>query len=164
MYARILPQSFPYRSTALTLRLWDALRTVRPDPERARAAVRAQDGNRAAWEAEMRAIFGKTADTVIAAELAQFHKNDPARHAARLENIVRGWPQIVQIAREELPDTDDTIALMRELGMATTPGDLGISREDTRRALIGSREIRDKYITSSLLWDLGLLREMAETL
>jgi glycerol-1-phosphate dehydrogenase [NAD(P)+] len=49
---------------------------------------------------------------------------------------------------------------MNKLHMPMTPADLGISREDTQAAFIGSREIRDKYLTSSLLWDLGLLHEI----
>ena len=46
---------------------------------------------------------------------------------------------------------------MRDLGMPMTPADIGISREDTENAFIASRDIRDKYLSSSLLWDLGLL-------
>ena len=46
--------------------------------------------------------------------------------------------------------------LMKKCGMPLTPGDLGISQKDTLDALEGSREIRDKYLTSSLMWDLGL--------
>ena len=31
-------------------------------------------------------------------------------------------------------------------------------------ALLGSRDIRDKYLTSSLLWDLGLLEDTAQSI
>jgi len=37
------------------------------------------------------------------------------------------------------------------------PSDINVTTEDTRAALDGSRDIRDKYLTSTLLWDLGLL-------
>ena len=46
---------------------------------------------------------------------------------------------------------------MKRLGMAYRPEDIGVSHEDTIRAYIGSREIRDKYLTSSMLWELGEL-------
>ena len=39
-----------------------------------------------------------------------------------------------------------------------------ISRQDTVDAFLVSRDIRDKYLTSSLLWDLGLLEEAADRL
>ena len=49
---------------------------------------------------------------------------------------------------------------MKDLGMPMTPADIDISDEDTQDAFIASRDIRDKYLTSSMLWDLGVLYEM----
>ena len=51
---------------------------------------------------------------------------------------------------------------MKRCGMPLAPKDLGLSSRDTLDAFYGSREIRDKYLTSSLLWDLGLMDETAE--
>jgi glycerol-1-phosphate dehydrogenase [NAD(P)+] len=48
--------------------------------------------------------------------------------------------------------------------MPLVPADLGLTHQDTLAAFLGSREIRDKYLTSSLLWDLGLLQETANRL
>ena len=42
--------------------------------------------------------------------------------------------------------------------------EIGISRQDTVDAFLRSRDIRDKYMTSSLLWDLGVIEEFAERL
>ena len=41
------------------------------------------------------------------------------------------------------------------------PADLGIEKAQVRQAFLGTREIRDKYVLSSLLWDLGLLEDFA---
>jgi len=41
--------------------------------------------------------------------------------------------------------------------MPLVPEDIRVSQADTVDALLGAREIRDKYLTSSLLWDLGIL-------
>ena len=41
--------------------------------------------------------------------------------------------------------------------MPMVPADINISEEDTDKAFIGSRDIRDKYLSSTMLWDLGLL-------
>ena len=79
-------------------------------------------------------------------------------------NTVASPDCVRQIIREELPSRDSVYALMKRCGMPLTPEDLGLSRKDTVDALLGSREIRDKYLTSSLLWDLGLLDETAERL
>ena len=44
--------------------------------------------------------------------------------------------------------------------MPMLPADIDISRQDTEDAFIASRDIRDKYLTSSLLWDMGVLYGM----
>ena len=91
-------------------------------------------------------------------------KNLPETQKEHLERIVKHWPEIRQIIREELPPRERVYALMQGCGMPLTPADLGLTRKDMLDALLGSREIRDKYLTSSLLWDLGLLEETAEKL
>lgn len=146
----------------LTLDILDKLRTITPDRRTAEQAMQAFDDK--AWEAEMRDIFGPIAQTVIDAEHTLYHKNDAAAHAVRLEKTLDSWQFIQSVMEEELPSTQDLRALMESLGMACTPKALGISLEDTKKALVGSREIRDKYLTSSMLWDLGLLHAFADAL
>ena len=109
------------------------------------------------WETMIRRIFGKAAEMVIKQEHEQFHKNDPVRHAARLANTLEHWDEIMQIIEDELPSYESIEALMSELGMPMQPEDINVSWQDTEDAFIASRDIRDKYLTSSLLWDLGLL-------
>ena len=53
---------------------------------------------------------------------------------------------------------------MSSCGMALRPADLGLTAQDTVDAFLGSRDIRDKYLTSSLLWDLGLTEKTADAL
>ena len=43
--------------------------------------------------------------------------------------------------------------------MPIHPADIGESEQDAYDAFPSSRDIRDKYLTSSLLWDLGLLAD-----
>ena len=64
--------------------------------------------------------------------------------------------------REERPTRADVDRLVGAGGMPMTPADLGVWLQETLDALVGSRDLRDKYLTSSLLWDLGLLDD-AET-
>jgi glycerol-1-phosphate dehydrogenase [NAD(P)+] len=132
-----------------------------PDAARAEAAMASFSPE--AWEKQMREIFGPIAPTVLAIE-AQTGKNLPENHRQRLDAILAHWPEIQQIIRQELPPRDQVYALMQRCHMPLTPADLGLGWEDTRDALLGSREIRDKYLTSSLLWDLGLLEETADKL
>ena len=144
--------------TLIVLRLYDRIRHMTPDRKTAEEFMGKFSNEK--WEAMIRRIFGKAAETVIAQEHAQFHKNDPQRHAQRLNNIISGWGEIQRFIAEELPDTEAIAALMRDLGMPMTPADIGVSDQDTQDAFIASRDIRDKYLTSSLLWDMGVLYGM----
>lgn len=115
--------------------------------------MRAFDRDR--WEAQVRRIFGKTADQIIKIE-DQTRKNDPARHAARLDNIVNRWGDILKIIDEELPDYRWLHDAMARTGMPMTPADIGIPERDVIDAFVGARDIRDKYLSCSMIWDLGL--------
>ena len=137
------------------------LAEVKPDRARAEAHMRAFDP--AAWEAQVRRIFGKAANQIIAIE-GKVHKNDPARHAARLNVIIDRWDDIVGIIREELPDYDALRSAMAATGMPMTPADIGIPAQDVVDAFVGARDIRDKYVSCSMLWDLGLTDEFAQFL
>ena len=41
---------------------------------------------------------------------------------------------------------------------------LAANRQDVAAAFVGSRDIRDKYLCSSLLWDIGLMDDFAQRL
>lgn len=147
--------------TMLTLHLLEHVRGIVPD--RAAALAFVASFSNAEWEEQTRAVFGKAAETIIAQEHALYHKNDAVQHAQRLEKIIAGWPQILRIMDEELPDASQLERLCKSIGMPTTPEDLKLSRDDVYNAFLASRDIRDKYLTSSLLWDLGLLYEVPLT-
>ena len=88
----------------------------------------------------------------------------PARHAKRLEVILAHWDDILRMIDEELPDYDTLYALMEKTGMPMKPSEIDISVDDVVDAFIGSRDIRDKYLSCSLLWDLGLTDAYAQIL
>lgn len=142
--------------TLTTLKLYDWIKTLTPDREKALAYVRNFD--EAAWTAMVNRIFGKTAPEILRIE-AKVHKNDPVAHERRLNNIVAHWDEILGFMNEELPDTAEMAALMSRLGMPMTPADLGIDDQDSKDAFTGAREIRDKYLSCSMLWDMGLTDE-----
>jgi len=141
--------------TVLTLRIYDRLRTLTPNRETAEKAMRAFDP--AAWEQSVRRVFGKAAQTLIDSEYRVWHKNDPTTQARHLERILTHWDEIQTIVAEELPKTEEVLALMRAVGEPDNPEAIGESAQDVRDAFLHSRDIRDKYLTSSMLWDLGLL-------
>lgn len=147
--------------TVLTMNLYERIKTLKPDREKALRHMRDFDSRQ--WEENIRRVFGKTAPQVLAIEKAT-GKNDPVKHAQRLEKILNGWDEIQTIISEELPDREWLFDIMRSTGMPMTPEEIGISRQDTLDAFLCSRDIRDKYLSCSMLWDLGEIEELAQTL
>ena len=147
--------------TVLSLQLYQWIRTLRPDRAKMKAHAAAFDP--IAWEAQVRRIFGKTADEIVAIE-NKVHKNDPERLQKRITAICENWDEILKIIDEELPEFEPLYALMKSTGMPTKPRDIDISDEDVINAYLGARDIRDKYLSCSMLWDMGLEKEAAETI
>ena len=142
-------------ATRMALALFDWSRSQTPDPGKARSS---REQALQTYKVDVQTWFGSAAPQILAQESRE-RKNDAQRHAKRVERIRKHWPELLTILEEELAPVRDCASLMRRLGMPMTPVDLGITPEDARSALLGAREIRDKYLWVSLLWDLGLLRE-----
>ena len=53
---------------------------------------------------------------------------------------------------------------MPATGMPMTPADIGVPEKDVIDAYLGSRDIRDKYLSCSMIWDLGLTDEFVKFL
>ena len=145
--------------TVLSLKLYQWIRTLRPD--RARMEAHAAAFDPAAWEAQVRRIFGKTADEIVAIE-NKTRKNDPGRLQKRIDAICAHWDEILAIIDEELPEFEPLYALLKSTGMPLEPKDIDICDEDVLNAYLGARDIRDKYLSCSMLWDMGLEREAAD--
>lgn len=152
--------------TVLSMKLYQKIREVKPD--RAKGEAQMKNFDRAKWEEQVLRIFGKTGKEIIAIE-DKVHKNDPDRHAKRLDRLVNRWDEVVKIIDEELPDYDMLYKKMAATGMPMRPSEIGVPMKDVVDAFVGSRDIRDKYLSCSFLWDLGLtdefvdyLREVAE--
>ena len=143
--------------TALTLKILRRLRGVTPDEQ---TMIRAADAfDEEAWERDMRRVFGGAAQTLIDREHTLWHKNDPAARKERFKRIRGHWNEILAIMDEELPGVSDTLALMQSLRLPTAPREIGVTDQQALDAFRHSRDIRDKYLTSSMLWDMGLLED-----
>ena len=147
--------------TLIAIKLYEKLKAVKPDREKALNYVKSFD--KEAWNAELRTLLGSSAESLIALE-AKEGKYDPEKHAARLDRIIDNWDAILGIIEEELPSYESIYSLLKKLGAPTDFSELGIDSSLVPRAFRASKDIRDKYVLPRLLWDLGLLDEFAETL
>ena len=147
--------------TMLMMKLYRRFREIKPDREKAMAYWR--DMTPEKWEGMIRRVFGRSAQEIIDLE-AVYHKNDPGAHEKRLDRIIAHWAEIRNAVNEELPDYDALRGMMEKTGMPLRPSQIGISLQDAVDAFVGSRDVRNKYQSSTLLWDLGLTGEFAEYL
>lgn len=133
------------------------------EPDRERALRHAEDFDPEEWKAFVRRVFGTAADTMILREDEE-KKYDKTRHKERLEIILSRWDEIQKIIREELPDEEWLKERLLLAGAPVSPAQLGLSADDVRTAFLATKDIRDKYISTRLLWDLGMLEEAADRL
>lgn len=143
-------------ATLWSVRYLEKLRGVTPDPEKARKAAEQFDLEK--WNAFLREKLGKGAEAMIAGELKE-KKYDLAKHAARLERIVTHWDDILAILAD-LPDSGELEAFMKAIGHPTEPEEIGLTADEFRQAFLMGKDIRDKYVFTRLLWDLGILEEL----
>ncbi len=147
--------------TVLAMKLYRKIRLIRPDRQKAEAWWQAMTKEK--WEGQIRRIFGKTAPEILEME-RQGHKNDPAAHRERLDRILSHWEEILQVIGEELPEEDKLRETLEKTGMPVRPSEIGVSVEDTVNAFVGARDGRLRYLSCTLLWDLGLTDEFAKYL
>lgn len=145
----------------LTLKIIERLKTVRPDMAHAEAAADRFD--EAAWERNLRRVFPGAADGIIAIERTA-GKNERAGRLRRAARAIDRWDEILELFETTLPGYAEVAALMLSLGMPTTPQEIGLTPDDVADALVCSRDIRDKYLLSSLIWDLGYMDEFVDWL
>ncbi len=143
--------------TRIALGLYEKLKAVTPDREKALDYVAKFDYE--AWAQELRGFLGKGADSMIALEKTE-QKYDPVSHGPRLVRILEKWPEILAIVEEELPTVAELDGILDAIQAPKTLPEIGIDSALTPMLVRCTKDIRDKYVLSRLLWDLGVLEEM----
>jgi len=146
-------------ATLLVCEIYDRLLSFTPDREKAEKFLR--EFRPEEWEANVRRVFGATAPEIFAIE-KKAGKNDPKNHERRMNAIISRWGDIHDTMVKELPDYRELYEAMKTVGMPMTPAELDLSRQDVRDAFICSRDMRDRYLMSSMLWDIGELTDFAD--
>ncbi len=146
-------------ATGTCIRIYDSIQKISPDYNTAKEYVEAFSWED--WKKQLKAFLGRSADAMIALEERE-QKYNIATHPARFSRIAENWDSILKIIEEELPTQEEYRNLMEEIGLTETHEDLGHSVSETRLTFYATKDIRDKYIGSRLLWDLGMLEIVGE--
>lgn len=147
--------------TLVHVRLYEKLKTIRPDREKALASVR--DFSLEEWNCRLRTLLGKGGEIMIAQEQKE-KKYDKMRHAQRLEIILEKWDQILRILEEELPPSDWLEGILDSLEIPKRLSQIGIEDTWLPEFFRATKDIRDKYVLSRLAWDLGILEDLCREL
>ena len=148
-------------ATLLSARLYQKLKTLTPDRQKALDYVNAFDF--AAWGDELRAFLGSCAEPMIALEEKEQKYNKTA-HAKRLEVIINKWQDIVTAIDTEMPSGDDIFELLTRIGAPKTAEEIGVDPQILPITFKATKDIRDKYVLSRLVWDLGVIEDYANSL
>lgn len=143
----------------LTFDLYEYIKTLKPDLEHAKQS--AAEFDQAAWDAKINRIFGEIAGEVFASVNAS-HQNDADVRIAHAETICAHWDDILDIIEKEMPEHEAIWAAARKMGIPVHPSEIDVTIDDTMDAFLTTHDIRERYICTSLLFDLGLLEEAAE--
>ena len=143
--------------TLIAVRLYEKLRTLTPNREKALSFV--ENFSWENWQAELRSFLGRGAESMIALEEKE-QKYNKESHKARLEIILNNLDGILQIMDEELPSSQDLEKLLDTIEAPKTLEEIGSSSELLPMIFKATKDIRDKYVLSRLAWDLGILDEI----
>ena len=147
--------------TLIAARLY--ARLLKAVPDRDVALKHARSYSMDEHNAALRAFLGSSAEPMIELERKE-KKYDPALHEKRLEIILSHWDRILTIVREEVPAAEQLEALYRKIGLPMTPAEVGVENRLSTETFRFTGDIRDKYVLSRLLWDLGLEEEFSATI
>ena len=139
-------------ATSIVCGLYEKVLKITPDKEL--ALKHAKSFNYEAWKEDLKTFLGKGANTMIALEEKE-QKYSVENHKKRLEIILNNWEEICKIIKEEIPPQNKIEEILLSIGAPTTPEDIGIDC-DLSLTLKATKDIRDKYVLSRLLWDLGI--------
>lgn len=137
--------------------LYEKVLKITPDREKALAYVKSFEYSK--WAEELKAFLGKASNSMIALEEKE-QKYSVEKHKERLEIIISKWDKICEIIREEIPTKKEIEGILETIGAPKTAKEIGIDC-DLNVTFKATKDIRDKYVLSRLLWDLGLIEEFS---
>lgn len=144
--------------TVLSCYIYNQLRNLKPDF--AQACRKAKQFEPEKWEKTMHRMFGQAANGIIDLE-RKAAKNGIEGHTKRISQIERRWNEIVEIAKNEVPEAREIVKILESLGAPVYPSQIGVDKDLVFDSIIVAKEVRDRYTILQFLWDLGIAKEMA---
>lgn len=138
-------------STLYTIKVLNFIKTVKPDKEKALKHAREFDFS--VYSEELKDFIGEGAAQMISLEKKE-QKYCVVKHKDRLRRIIENLDGIVEIINT-LPPYDKLKAFYEKIGFPVSAAYLGFTDDVICKTFLTTKDIRDKYISSRLVWDLG---------
>lgn len=142
--------------TLYASKIYEQLKLLTPNREK--ALLYAKNFDYEAYKNELLSFIGSGANEMIESEKKD-GKYDTIKHQKRLDIIIKNWDKIVKII-DEIPSSNEIYSILKELNAPTSASEIGISEKTIPFTLKATKDIRDKYVLSRLLWDLGIIDEI----
>lgn len=142
-------------ATNIAVGLYEKVLKITPDKDKALKYAKAFEYK--TWAEELRKLLGFGAEAMIALEEKE-QKYSVEKHEKRLEIIIEKWDKIQAIIKEEIPTQKQIESILDKIGAPKTAQEIGIDC-DLSMTLKATKDIRDKYVLSRLLWDLGVIED-----
>lgn len=142
--------------TLTTIKAFEEFLTLDLSIERAKENIENFDLNQ--WNKQLKAFIGKGADEMIRLEKTE-NKYDSNKIISHAITITENQTKIKEIIKEELPSYDELSSFMKKLGMPVSASEIGIN-DDIETVFKMTKDIRDKYIFSRILFECGLLNKI----
>ena len=142
--------------TVMAAKIYDMLRDFTPDRDRAIAEF--DNFSYEDYKKQLSSLIGNGAETMIRHEERTEHKYDRDRFITRLDRIIEKWDDILEVINT-IPTEKELTSLLRGIGSPTNVSELGIPTDNIGEVFEATRDIRDKYVLSRLIFDLGLTNE-----
>lgn len=101
-------------------------------------------------------FLGKASISMIELENKE-QKYNKLAHQKRLNVILEKWQQILEVINQEIPDMQTIDNLFDSIGLPKKLSQIGLDDNMLKDTFVATKDIRDKYVLSRLVWDLGLL-------
>ncbi len=142
--------------TLIASRIYERVLLLKPNKEKALKFV--DEFNYQKWAETLKEFLGKGALAMIKNE-EKDGKYDKKKHAERLDIIMQKWDKILSIIKDEIPASSEIEKILTVINCPKTLEESGITC-DENLAFKATKDIRDKYVVSRLLWDLGEIEQI----
>lgn len=144
--------------TLNSIKLWNYIKAIKPDREKALEYVK--NFSVEEWNKTLRRFIGPGAEAMIQGEEKE-KKYDVGNHKTRLDRIIEHWQEIIDVI-DTMPSYEKVYSVLSELDSPLSAEYIGYEKNSIALCMMITKDIRDKYIGSRLLWDIGEIEEAAK--